>query len=119
MATKSSRPRFFIDCWNTRAEPSQLVVLVGGSTRSATCFTRAVAAPSDTPGRRPKETDTDGSCPEWLIVCGPTVSLNRTTDSSGTSEPEGVRNATFCSDSAACWYLGSSSMSTRYCEVSP
>ena len=46
-----------------------------------------VAAPSDTPGRRPNEIDTDGSWPEWLIDCGPTVSLKSTTDSSGTSAP--------------------------------
>src|SRR5213592_5134190 len=105
MATKSSRPRFFIDCWNTRADPSKPEVMVGGRTRSATCFTCAVAAPSDTPGRRPNDTDTDGSWPEWLIDCGPTVSLNVTTDSSGTSMPDGALNATFSSDSAAPRYF--------------
>ena len=45
------------------------------ASRSATSLTRAVAAPSETPGLRPKDTDTDGSWPEWLIDCGPTVSL--------------------------------------------
>src|SRR6516164_8383338 len=119
MATKSNSPRLFIDCWKTLAWPSKLVVMVGGSRRSATCFTCVVAAPSDTPGLRPNDTDTDGSCPEWLIDCGPTVSLKSTTDSSGTSPPDAVRNATFCSESVAAWYFGSSSMSTRYCAVEP
>ena len=32
--------------------------------------------PSETPGRSPNDTETDGSWPEWLIDCGPTVSLN-------------------------------------------
>src|SRR6266850_6087876 len=119
MAMNSSRPRLVIDCWNTLADPSKLVVIVGGSRRSATCLTCAVAVPSETPGLRPNDTDTDGSWPEWLIDCGPTVSLNCTTDSSGTSTPAGVRNATFCSESAAPWYFGSSSTSTRYCAVLP
>ena len=73
--------------------------MVGGSTRSATCLTCAVAVPSDTPGRSPNDTDTDGSWPEWLIDCGPTVSLKSTTDSSGTSAPLGVLNAIFSSES--------------------
>src|SRR5438034_4127548 len=101
MAMNRRRPRLFIDCWKTLACPSKLVVIVGGSSRVATCFTCAVAAPSDTPGLRPNDTDTDGSWPEWLIDCGPTVSLNVTTDSSGTSIPDGALNATFSSDSAA------------------
>src|SRR5262249_57040455 len=99
MATKSRRPRLFIDCWNTFACPSKLVVMVGGSRRSATCFTWLVAAPSETPGLRPNDTDTDGSCPEWLIDCGPTVSLKLITDSSGTSDPFGALKATFSSES--------------------
>src|SRR5262249_47429080 len=107
------------DCWNTLADPSKLVVMVGGRMRFATSFTRAVAAPSDTPGFRPNDTDTDGSWPEWLIDCGPTVSLKSTTDSSGTRPPAGVRNASFCSDSAEPWSLGLSSTSTRYCAVFP
>src|SRR5215471_10735209 len=101
MATKSSSERFVIDCWKTLAWPSKLVVTVGGSTRSATCLTCAAAAPSDTPGRSPNDTDTDGSWPLWLIDCGPTVSWNLTTDSSGTRVPDGVRNATLSSESAA------------------
>src|SRR5262245_29621112 len=119
MATKSSRPRFVIDCWNTLADPSKLVEMVAGSTRLATSLTWAVAAPSDTPGRSPNETDTDGSWPEWLIDCGPTVSLKLTTDSSGTSAPDGERKASFASESAEPWYFGSSSTSTRYCAVLP
>src|SRR5229473_4289065 len=119
IAMNSSSPRLFIDCWNTLACPSKLVVIVGGSRRSATCLTWFVAAPSDTPGRRPNDTDTEGSCPEWLIDCGPTVSLKSTTDSRGTSAPDGARKATFRSDSAAPWYFGCSSIKTRYCAVSP
>src|SRR5256885_14393544 len=99
MATKSSSARLLIDCWNTFACPSKLVVIVGGSTRSATCFTRAVAAPSDTPGFKPNDTDTDGSWPEWLIDCGPTVSLKSITDCRGTSAPLGALNATLSRES--------------------
>src|ERR1700682_1184295 len=116
---KRRRPRLLIDCWNTLAEPSKLVVIVAGSTRSATRLTCAVAAPSDTPGLRPNDTDTDGSCPEWLIDCGPTVSWKSTTDWSGTSAPDGALNATFSSEAALVWYFGSSSRSTRYCAVFP
>src|SRR3981081_104360 len=108
MATNSSRPRLFIDCWKTLAWPSKLGVIVGGSSRSATCLTLPVAAPSETPGLRPNDTDTDGSCPEWLIDCGPTVSWKSTTDSSGTSAPDGALNATFRSEAALVWYFGSS-----------
>ena len=75
--------------------------------------------PSETPGLRPNDTDTDGSCPEWLIDCGPTVSLKSITDCSGTSEPLGALNATFSSESMWPWYFGSSSSRTRYCAVSP
>src|SRR5438128_2394039 len=99
MATNSSRPRLFIDCWNTLAWPSKLVVIVGGSSLSATCLTCEVAAPSETPGLRPNDTDTDGSWPEWLIDCGPTVSLKSITDCSGTRLPFGALNATFSSES--------------------
>src|SRR6266446_2416534 len=119
MAMKSSSARLFIDCWNTLAWPSKLVLMIGGRMRSATCLTCAVAVPSDTPGLNPNETDTDGSWPEWLIDCGPTVSLNEITDSSGTSDPFGALNATFSSESTCPWYFGSSSTSTRYCAVSP
>src|ERR671924_64585 len=48
---------------------------------------RSTAAPSDTPGRRPKEIETAGSCPTWFTDWGPTVSLARTTDSSGMRLP--------------------------------
>ena len=94
-------------------------MIVAGSSRSATCLTCAVAVPSDTPGFRPNDTETDGSWPEWLIDCGPTVSLKSTTDSSGTSAPFGALNATFSSESTCPWYFGSSSSSTRYWAVSP
>src|SRR4029079_17268992 len=119
MATKSRSPRLFIDCWNTLAWPSKLVEMIGGSTRSATCLTWAVATPSEMPGFNPNDTDTDGSWPEWLIDCGPTVSLNLITDSSGTSDPFGALKATFSSESTCPWYLGSSSTSTRYWAASP
>src|SRR5438093_725297 len=118
IATKSSRPRLFIDCWNTLACPSKLVEMIGGSTRSATSLTCAVATPSETPGFNPNDTDTDGSWPEWLIDCGPTVSANLITASSGTSAPLGALNATFSSESTWPWYFGSSSTSTRYWAMS-
>src|SRR5215475_7209961 len=99
IATNSSRPRLVIDCWKTFAEPSKLVVIVAGSTRSDTAFTCAVAWPRDTPGLRPNDTDTDGNWPEWLIDCGPTESLYLTTVSSGTASPDDVLNATLFSAS--------------------
>src|SRR6478736_5432921 len=119
MATNSSSPMLLIDCWNTLAWPSKLVEMIGGSTRSATCLTWAVATPSETSGFSPNDTETDGSCPEWLIDCGPTVSLNLITDSSGTSDPFGALKATFSSESTWPWYFGSSSSRTRYCAVLP
>ncbi len=77
----------------------------------------STAAPSDTPGRRPNDTFTDGSWPEWLMLCGPTVSFVDTTAGSGMSAPRGVLNESLSSESAYCWYFGSSSSSTRYCVV--
>src|SRR5215813_4265275 len=98
MATNSSSPRLTIDSWNTLAWPSKLVEIVAGSTRSATALTCAVASPSDTPGRRPNDSDTDGNWPEWLIDCGPTPSLNVTIESSGMSAPDGALKAIFLSE---------------------
>ena len=83
------------ESWNTFADPSKLVVMVGGSSWSATSLTCDVAAPSETPGRSPNESDTDGSWPEWLIDCGPTVSSKSTTESSGTSAPVLLLNPIF------------------------
>src|SRR5215831_18994802 len=119
MATKSSRPRLLIDCWKTFAVPSGLAEIVGGRTRSATCLTCCIAWPSEIPGFRPNDTDTDGSWPEWLIDCGPTESLYLTTDSSGTTSPDGALKATFFSESVCDWYCGSSSSSTRYWLAGP
>src|ERR1700687_118850 len=93
--------------------------MVPGRMRSATCLTREVAAPSETPGRRPNETDTDGNCPEWLMDWGPTDSLYVTTESSGTTPPELDLKATFLSESDCDWYLGSSSSITRYWLAGP
>src|ERR1043166_4497448 len=100
MATKRRRPRFFMDCWNTFADPSELVVIVAGSTRSATALTCAVAWPSETPGFNQNDTETDGSWPEWLMDWGPTEFLYFTTVSSGTTVPDDVLKATFLSASA-------------------
>src|SRR5262245_49340880 len=119
MATKRSSPRLVIDCWKTLADPSKLVVTVAGRRESATCFTCAGWAPGGTPGVGQKDTDTDGSCPECAIDWGPTVSLNETTDSSGTSAPAGVLNAIFSSESCCILYFGSSSSRTRYWDLGP
>ena len=53
------------------------------------------------------------------MLCGPTVSFGDITADSGTSAPRGVLNVSLSSESAYCWYFGSSSMRTRYCAVSP
>src|SRR6202035_341003 len=103
MATKSSSPRFFVDSWKTLAEPSKAIVTVGGSSWLATSRMWSTAAPSETPGRSPHETDTDGSCPEWLTLWGPTVSFADTTDWIGTSAPPELLNESFPSESAYCW----------------
>src|SRR5947207_2408324 len=100
IATNSNRPRFFVDSWNTLAEPSNAIVTVGGSTPDAARRMLSTAAPSDTPGRRPNDTFTDGSCPVWLMLCGPTVSFVVTTAGSGTSVPRGVLNVSLSSESA-------------------
>ena len=76
---------------------------MGGSNWLATSRMWSTAAPSETPGRSPNETDTDGSCPEWLTLCGPTVSFADTTDSSGTSAPPELLNESFSSESACSW----------------
>src|SRR2546422_7249438 len=59
--------------WNAWAVPPNEVVTLEGSTWRATRCTSATAVPSDTFGWRSNEIVTDGSCPEWLTVSGPTV----------------------------------------------
>ena len=109
-----------IDCWKTLADPWKLVVTVGRQQPVRDLLdVRRWPCRATTPGFRPNEIDTAGSWPEWLIVCGPTVSLNLTTDSSGTSVPLGALNAILRSESACSWYFGSSSSSTRYCALAP
>ena len=47
--------------------PRSSSVIVGGSSCVGDLLdVSTVAAPSETPGRRPNEIDTDGSWPEWL-----------------------------------------------------
>src|SRR5207245_10931413 len=59
--------------WNAWAVPPNEVVTLEGSTCRATRCTAATAVPSDTFGWRSNEIVTDGNCPEWLTVSGPTV----------------------------------------------
>ena len=66
------------------------------------------------PGARLNETVTDGSCPEWFTVTGPTVYRNFATVLSGTSGPRDDRTHSLPSASTSCWYSGSSSITTQY-----
>ena len=52
--------------------PEKLAATVLGKTSAETCRTAANAGPSDTPGARLNDTVTDGNCPEWFTVTGPT-----------------------------------------------
>ena len=70
--------------------------------------------PSETPGARLNETVTDGSCPEWFTVTGPTVYRNFATVLSGTSGPRDERTQSLPSASTSGWYSGSSSITTQY-----
>ena len=87
----------------------------GGSSISvAPRVTSSTAVPSDAAGARSKEMVTEGSCPEWLTVTGPTPSLNFATALSGTTFPCVERTQSLPSDSTSCWNSGSSSMTTQY-----
>jgi len=66
--------------------PNEVVTLEGSTCRATRC-TAATAVPSDTFGWRSNEIVTDGSCPEWLTVSGPTVEVMSASDASGTSGP--------------------------------
>src|SRR3989454_5272076 len=70
--------------WNAWAVPPNEVVTLEGSTWRATRCTSATAVPSDTFGWRSNEIVTDGSCPEWLTVSGPTVEVMSARDRKST-----------------------------------
>ena len=58
-----------------------------GSTRAARAVTLSTAVPRLTPVFTLKETVTEGSSPEWAMLCGPTLGVTLASESSGTSCP--------------------------------
>ena len=90
------------------------MVMLDGRVCRASRWTSATAVPIATPGRRSKETVTDGSCPEWLTVSGPTLEVRVASEASGTSGPRAERMYNRLSAERSCWYSGSSSITTQY-----
>src|SRR5580700_10465392 len=100
-------------------------MLVGRTVR-ASFVMASIAVPSETPGERLKEIVTEGSCPEWLTVTGPTAVANLATALNGTSAPPELAATTFApappalaapslvlvrtqrvpSAGMSCWYSG-------------
>src|SRR6266704_2487840 len=73
--------------WKAWAVPVKFVVMLEGSVCRATRCTSATAVPMETPGFRLNEMVTEGSCPEWLTVSGPTLEPSVARDASGTRLP--------------------------------
>src|SRR5256885_10165504 len=94
--------------------PERLVVMLDGSVCRATRCTWATAVPMATPSRRSNEMVTDGSCPEWLTVSGPTLDVIVASDASGTGVPFWERIYSRLKAERSCWYSGRSSMTTQY-----
>ena len=59
--------------WNAAAVPPNAELMVGERTCLASFCTSATAWLSATFGATLKEMVTEGSCPEWLMLSGPTV----------------------------------------------
>ena len=119
MATNSSRPRLFIDSWNTLAGPSKLV----GDRRRQ----QAVGDLLDVRGRRAeRDARAQAERDRHRRQLAGVVDRLRTDRLLEARRPTraaparrcGVLNAIFFSESACSWYFGSSSSSTRYCAVS-
>ena len=94
--------------------PEKLVVMLDGRVCCATCWTWATAVPMATPSRRSNEMVTDGSCPEWLTVSGPTLDVIVASDASGTSVAFWERIYRRLNAERSCWNSGRSSMTTQY-----
>src|SRR5438874_10455934 len=111
--TSSTRSPAWLD-WNAWAVPEKLVVMLDGSVCRAMRCTWATAVPMETPCRRSNEIVTDGSCPAWFTVSGPTLEPRVASDASGTSVPFWERMYSRLSAERSCWYWGRSSMTTQY-----
>src|SRR5262249_53595868 len=75
-----------IEAANACAVPENPVLSVwGGSMPATVSLMRLTASPSEAPGRRLKEIVTDGSCPEWFTLSGPTDRPSVATAAKGTS----------------------------------
>src|ERR1043166_815299 len=102
--------------WNACAVPEKLVVMLDGRSCWATRCTCATAVPIATPSRKSNEIVTDGSCPEWFTVSGPTLDVIVASEASGTRVPVCERMYSRLRAERSCWYSGSSSITTQRSE---
>ena len=79
-----------------------MVMLDCSVCRAIRC-TSATAVPIATPARKSNEIVTDGSCPEWLTVSGPTLDVRVASEASGTSGPLRERMYNRLSAERSCW----------------
>src|ERR1035437_2955841 len=117
MTNTASTRRSVSPCWvsmNACAVPAKRADMVGGSSSADSFVMASTAVPSDAADARLNEIVTDGSCPEWFTVTGPTEYVNFATALSGTSGPRVERTQSLPSASTSCWYFGSSSITTQY-----
>src|SRR4030042_4053042 len=103
-----------MDDWKAWAVPWKAVAMWAGRTSPAAACTCDTASPRAVPGRRLKESVTEGICPEWVTVSGPRLLLRSATAFSGTRRPE--EDLTYRSERAAGSrrYSGLSSRITWY-----
>src|SRR5205085_682818 len=117
MTTTASSSRNARPCWlawNACAVPENPVLIVEGSVCRAAFWTSFTAAPRETPGGRLNDSVTDGNCPLWFTLNGPTSLDADATDVSGTSVPVCERKYSNWRAEGSRWYSGNSSIMTQY-----
>src|SRR5881296_93153 len=114
MASSSRKKRPCWLDWNACAVPENPVLMVDGSVCRAAFWTSLTAVPSDTPGGRLNDSVTEGSCPLWFTLNGPTSLDAEATDVSGISLPLCERRYSSPSADGSRWYSGKSSRITQY-----
>ena len=79
---------FCSDAWNAWAVPWKDALMVAGTCISCIAFSiTSMPSDSDSPARRSNERVTDGSCPRWLTLKGPTPWVSLATALRGTMAP--------------------------------
>src|SRR5882757_5786277 len=114
MASSSRKMR---PCWlslKACAVPENPVLIVDGNACRAAFWTSFAAVPSETPGGRLNERVTEGSCPLWFTLSGPTSLDADATDVSGTRVPLWERKYSSVRADGSRWYSGNSSRITQY-----